>query len=246
MSSSLPSLTYKTTDIDGPSFLFGFPRPVNDYEPILSPGQFEENPEAVSDWVGGYFSHGDNVDALARSAHDHEPAPTLRTMNAEERTRTVYPPPGTLGGSDQLLTFAGHRARMFAKLWEDAVTLPENACKLRKEVEVRLVWCDRSVWEVVHAAWWVEAQVAEARAKGRRMKNVTTLRIRGANHFVSLRCAGRWEGLGLLTIGPDRRTGTTQLKHCTRFWMMRWRRRLETFSLLGCRSLSAAASTSCV
>ena len=94
---------------------------------------------------------------------------------------------GSLGGSDQLLTFAGHRARMFGKLWEDAVMLSENACKLWRDVEVRLVWCDRSVWEVVHAAWWVEAQVAEARAKGRQMKNVTTLRIRGANHFVSLR-----------------------------------------------------------
>ena len=237
------ALTHRTINIDGPSFLFGFPPPVDDHEPILRPGQLEENPEAVSERLGGYFSHGDTLDTLARGAPDREPAPTLRTMTAEERARTVYQAPGYVDGSDQLLIMAGHRARMFAKLWEDAVALPEDACKLQKEVEVRWVWCDRSIWKAIHAAWWVEAQVAEARAKGRRMKNVTTVRIRGANHFVSRRCTdGRWEGLGLLTIGPDRRTGTTQLKHCTRFWMMGWRRLVATFSPLSCRSHSAAAS----
>ena len=169
---------------DGASFLFGLPRPADDYQPMIHPEQFD--PVTGLDWVGGYFSHGDTVDTLVRRTHDTDPLPTTRRMTQEEMTKTVDFQPGAPGGSDQLFVAAGYRTGLFGKLWEDAFPLPEQRQEAWQNIEVRFVWCDRSIWEATHAAWWVQAQVAEARAKGKRVRNVTTLRFRGANHFVSL------------------------------------------------------------
>ena len=118
-------------------------------------------------------------------------------MGVDARERTVYRPPGSLGGSDQLLVAGGYRVGLFGKLWEAAVA-PSRAGEDRwEDLEIRVLWCDRSIWDSVHAGWWVEAQVARARAEGRAMRNVTTVRFRGANHFVSY-CSA-WSSIPRLT-----------------------------------------------
>ena len=56
-----------------------------------------------------------------------------------------------------------------------------------QDLEVRVLYCDRSIWDSVQAGWWVQAQTARAHAEGRPMRNVKAVRFRGANHFVSRR-----------------------------------------------------------
>ena len=133
--------------------------------PVLIPGEFEAHPEAVADWASGYYTHGDTVDTLVRRTFDHSPSPTVRRMTEEQRIQTVYPPPASLNGSDQLLVMEGHRVGLFGKLWEAASAVSNAAKDEWKALEVRVLWCDRSIWETTHAAWCIEAQVADARAQ---------------------------------------------------------------------------------
>ena len=60
-----------------------------------------------------------------------------------------------------------------------------DARKKWDEVEVRIVWCEKSIWL---SAWvWATttAELDEAKASGKETRNINLVRVRGANHFVS-------------------------------------------------------------
>ncbi|RPD78506.1 hypothetical protein L226DRAFT_457815 [Lentinus tigrinus ALCF2SS1-7] len=172
---------------DGPSFLFGFPRPDNAFNPYLDP-----RPDADSDdrydWVSGYFTHGDTLETLSMHTPARDQPPTMARMTTAELARCLHRAPGDEGGSDELLVVGGHRTGAFGDLWQAALELAgPRAVGDRndlREVEVRVVWCDRSTWETTHAAWCVAAELEGAREKGRLVRKVTLARVRGANHFV--------------------------------------------------------------
>ncbi|KAH9940404.1 uncharacterized protein BXZ73DRAFT_98840 [Epithele typhae] len=165
---------------DGPSIEFGFPRPPDPYDPFLDPDTFEGSIADLLDWVSGYWTHGSSIDTLARRTPAEDRPPTARTLPGD----LVHQPPGAPGGSDQVLVAEGIRVDVFRALWEGALVLPaaEGARRRWGALEVRAVWCDRSTWEIVHAAWAVRGLATEPPvAAGRR--RVGTVRIRGANHF---------------------------------------------------------------
>ncbi|KAI0779996.1 hypothetical protein C8Q74DRAFT_1197581 [Fomes fomentarius] len=187
---------------DGLSCLFGFPPLDTDssgQNPFLNPKS--DLGESASTWISSYYTHGNTLKTLERRTPASKPLGTMKTMSREDQVAVVYPPPGLPGGSDQLLGIGGYRAGVFLDLWKQAQVCAcpgsEKSCgnELR-DVEVRVVWCDRSVWESVHAAWTVKAEVRDAETKssangngnadgrtGSWRRKVTVARLRGGNHF---------------------------------------------------------------
>ena len=66
------------------------------------------------------------------------------------------------------------------------------------DVEVRYLWCDRSVYEMPWGTWALRKELEEAQAKGLRTRRLAIARLRGANHFVSCTSSGHG-GAALLT-----------------------------------------------
>lgn len=116
-------------------------------------------------------------------AHLASPAPTLSTLTADEVASALFPSPGDPGGSDSFLVAGGIRCGVFATLREAALAVPAD--EGWRAVEVRHLWCDRSVWEATWTAWNLRWRLAEARKKGEVLREITSVRLEGANHFVS-------------------------------------------------------------
>ena len=113
-------------------------------------------------------------------------------MSAEERTANVCEAPGAIpDGSETLTAKLCAENGIYKDLKEKAFYLPsqtgEDSGRWR-DVELRVVWCDRSVWAMVLASRGVEDELAEAARTGRETRKISLVRLRGANHFVS---AGR-------------------------------------------------------
>ena len=178
-----PHLPYVRTD--GASFLFGFPRPDNAFNPYIEPRP-DFDVEERYDWISGYFTHGDTVDTLSMHTPAADRPATSDRMTTAELANSLYRTPGEEGGSDELLMIGGYRTGAFRDLWKAALELaPTGGGNDLRDVEVRVVWCDRSVWETTHAAWMVAAELRDAREKGRAVRRVSLTRVRGGNHFVS-------------------------------------------------------------
>ena len=138
------------------------------------------------DWISGYFTHGDTVDTLSMYTPAEDRPATSDRMTTAELAHSLYRTPGEEGGSDELLMIGGYRTGAFRDLWKAALELaPTGGGNDLRDVEVRVVWCDRSVWETTHAAWTVAAELEGAREKGRAVRRVQLTRVRGGNHFVS-------------------------------------------------------------
>ncbi|TBU30269.1 hypothetical protein BD311DRAFT_659517 [Dichomitus squalens] len=175
---------------DPGSFMFNYPRPDDPYEPFLEP-EAQESSADLLDWVSGYFAHGATVDALERREPMRYPLSSLRNVTLEDLEKMICATPGQIGGTDQMLVVGGHNSGFFGELWKRALELSPtenlnesaNANDGWRGLGLHIVWCDRSVWECVHGVWGVQAEVAEAREKGRAVRDVTFTRIEGGNHF---------------------------------------------------------------
>ncbi|KAI0712946.1 hypothetical protein C8T65DRAFT_646206 [Cerioporus squamosus] len=156
---------------DAPTFFFGYPRPDRAFNPFLDPGTGIDVADEPHDWLSGYYTHGSTVDTLAFRTPARDRPPTIERMTIAERANCLY------------------RAGVFRDLWQAALELAAvGDGRLRgndlRDVEVRVMWCDRSVWETTHAAWCVAAELEDAREKGRLVREVHLARVRGGNHFV--------------------------------------------------------------
>ncbi|KAI0744998.1 hypothetical protein C8Q76DRAFT_605350 [Earliella scabrosa] len=170
---------------DGPNCFFSFPAPNNSYNPVLDPANDVASP-VVSDWISGFYSHGTTIDTLVERTPVDDPPPTVRTMGLDDIRNCVYIPSDATGNSDKRLLLGGHFAGVFADLWNDAIAIapePSHARKALRDVEVRVVWCERSIWETVLAGWNIKTEMEDARSKGRTVRNVSAVCLRGGNHF---------------------------------------------------------------
>ena len=52
------------------------------------------------------------------------------------------------------------------------------------KLELRMVWCDESIWEMMWTVACMRKELEEARVAGRAMRRVSYVRMRGENHFV--------------------------------------------------------------
>ena len=101
----------------------------------------------------------------------------------------TYDAPGRPGGSDRALLHSGVPVSFFGHLRERALRLSEPGAELAgsewRDVEVRIVWGDASIWEVPYLVMCMKEELQAERGQGSPMRNVDFARVRGANHFVS-------------------------------------------------------------
>ena len=217
--------------IDSPYHVLGFappPEPHN-YNPLFdSTIPPADQTRVFSNWVSGYFAHRTDTLTLANAsaspASDEEklraaatfevrdnlaaPPPTLSTLSPDEVASALFPSPGDPGGSDSLLVASGIASGIFVTLREAALAVPKE--EGWGAAEVRHVWCDRSVWETTWTMWNLRWRFAEAKEKGEKLTEVTSVRLEGANHFVSVPLLPSGNAaFKVLTFG-DRCTGTSR------------------------------------
>ncbi|KAI0702380.1 alpha/beta-hydrolase [Cerioporus squamosus] len=175
---------------DPPYHILGFPPPADPYNPLSDPAiKPADRTRAFANWVSGYYAHGATSDTLERRTPLASPPPTLSTLTDADRAAALYPAPGDPGGSDALLLVGGIQSGAFAALFERAIALPTSQAESEvtdgwADVEVRNVWCDRSVWEMPWSVWHLRAKLESEKKAGKALRDVTLLRLRGANHFV--------------------------------------------------------------
>ncbi|KAI0776700.1 Alpha/Beta hydrolase protein [Trametes elegans] len=173
--------------LDPPHHTLGFPPPENPYNPLFDLEiPHEERERVFTNWVSGYYVHGDTIDSMERKTPLRDPPPTLSTLTPEEVARALYLPPGGPGGSDEILLNTGLKLGLFATLREGALYLPEGETQgdLWLDTEVRYVSCERSVWEMPWGTLALKEELAKSRKAGRPLRNVRLVFVKGANHFI--------------------------------------------------------------
>lgn len=176
--------------------LLGYPRPSDWYHPITDPSiPVTELCARFNEWQAGYYTHGDLVkdgpDALETCTSAKDISSTMSRLSVTDLADSVYGPPMEPSGSDRLLIEACMRHGTWGDLKDAAMYLPGAECEPGaddwRSVDVRVAWCDRSVWEMALGSYLLEKELAEARQAGKSPREVTSfVRVKGANHFVSV------------------------------------------------------------
>ncbi|KAI0669370.1 Alpha/Beta hydrolase protein [Trametes maxima] len=148
-----------------------------------------ERSARFSEWVTGYFAHGDvfadGASALEFRTPLTEPAPLFTRLSAEELAESTYGPPQEPTGSENLIAQASIGHGTWGKDKDGALYLRdivEGADDWRR-AEVRHVWCDRSVWEMPWGAKLLVEELEGARKVGKPVRDIAFVRVKGANHF---------------------------------------------------------------
>lgn len=131
-----------------------------------------------------------------------DPPPTRLTIPEDEHALTSDPAPMRPGGSDMTLISLGKKYGTFEALKNEMLYLgsegqdddgrsdgsQDGSASERSrwdDLDVHVVWGERSVWEVPKAAWEMQKEVEAGRLAGRRMRKVQFTQVKGGNHFVS-------------------------------------------------------------
>ncbi|RPD58175.1 alpha/beta-hydrolase [Lentinus tigrinus ALCF2SS1-7] len=180
---------------DAPYHVLGYPPLDGDIygNPLFDPSLAEdEKTRMFADWVSGYYKHPlDSLDALERRTPLTHPPPTISAMTAEERALALYPSPGDPGGSDCVLNLTGIPSGAWPVLRESALRVPQGeggdaatGSRSWDAVELVYLWCDATVWEVIWGVHSLKQAVQEARIAGDKVRRVTFVQIKDANHFI--------------------------------------------------------------
>ncbi|EIW61084.1 uncharacterized protein TRAVEDRAFT_119113 [Trametes versicolor FP-101664 SS1] len=148
-----------------------------------------EPSDAYDAWLSGYHAHGDiwsrGASALSFGPALADPSPTTTRMSSEELEESTYPPAGGPGGCDRLLTQACMKLGTYQTLHRRAFYLDDDGHVGNKwhDVEVRVVWCDHTEWEMPWGAYSLYKELQESREAGLPVRDAVFVRLRGANHF---------------------------------------------------------------
>ncbi|KAI0823786.1 hypothetical protein BC628DRAFT_1324108 [Trametes gibbosa] len=173
------------------SALIGYPSPVGHYHPLRDPSiAVEQRFSLFDEWVSSYFDHGDVwTQGSAALAYRH-PATNISStksrMSAADLAMAVYGPTAEPTGGDSLFIFACILHDVLPKHREDVFFLRGEGALGADEwrgAEVRLVWGDRSIWEVLWAAYLLNKELQESRDAGKPVRSVDFVQLKGANHF---------------------------------------------------------------
>ncbi|KAJ8488426.1 hypothetical protein ONZ51_g3568 [Trametes cubensis] len=154
---------------DSSHFCYGYTPPPNSYQPLLDTSLSEkERVEKFGIYITGYYVHGDVW-------KDGPSALEFRTPLAE-------PAPG---GSEGLLAqmMVVHGVIVAARQGAFYPKQPEEGASNWENVEVRHLWCDRSVWEMPWGTKMLKEEIDEAKKAGKHVRDVVFARLVGGNHF---------------------------------------------------------------
>ncbi|KAI0691961.1 hypothetical protein C8T65DRAFT_670209 [Cerioporus squamosus] len=150
------------------------------HDPALAP---EEKTEHFGLWVSAYFAHGEverSGSAALESRHYlQSPSPTITRMTADEIAESAYPAPGEQGGSEQGIAAASMVHGTYASLRKGAFLLRNSLSGGDdwRDVEIRYLWCDASIWEMPLAYWTLFTELEEARKAGKAVRKVKWIRL---------------------------------------------------------------------
>ncbi|EIW61063.1 uncharacterized protein TRAVEDRAFT_46287 [Trametes versicolor FP-101664 SS1] len=148
------------------------PRPIDWYHPSSDPTiQPVEHPAAFDQSIGNYFTR--NI------------VSTTVRMSVTELAACAHPRPAQVGGSDYHLIGACVEHGTYGALKDGSMYLQDSQgdADAWSAVEVRVVWCDRSPWEMAWGAYLLDEELKEARGAGKPLRNINLVRLKGANHF---------------------------------------------------------------
>ena len=136
-------------------------------------------------WVTGYYAHDFGAEVKLSFAGAVGDTSVDREL--------VWDAPGLEpDGSDALVAKACERAKVYAPMREMALYEKGGSDEGQgedmgwREVELRVVWCERSIWPAVWAGCSFQAEIAEAQRTGKEVRRpVSIARVKDANHFVS-------------------------------------------------------------
>ncbi|KAI0332745.1 hypothetical protein GY45DRAFT_1344498 [Cubamyces sp. BRFM 1775] len=180
---------------DPPACLLGYSYPEQDpYNPFYDTSlTYEERGRVFTNWITSYYSHGETLDTFERRKALQVPPPTLANMSTEDFHSTVHVPPGVPGGSDWMLLHGCFTFGIYSKLRTGAFALSpgqngdHGAARPVgdewRDVEVRYIWGDHSIWEAPYGAMMMRREIEEAQGEERQLRPLTILRLKGANHF---------------------------------------------------------------
>ena len=96
----------------------------------------------------------------------------------------IHAPPGEADvGSDSLLHRGGLVVGMYESLRKCALYPTDDVGDAWRDVEVRFLWCLKSVWDVPYAMMRLREELEAAKDQGTPVRNVNIVRVEG-NHFV--------------------------------------------------------------
>ena len=144
----------------------------------------EQRKEFFNTWVAGYYTHKSltsrNISDLEMLKADPSPPPTTKLISPSELA--------------SLTDFAAVRRSEVPVRSVDSTILADQArralydeerAKLWPRVTVDVIWCEKSAWVMIDAAWWLQTLQDESREKNIRGREVKFTMFPGANHFVS-------------------------------------------------------------
>ena len=145
----------------------------------------EDRIELFHQWATKYFDHGLPIAAetLVYRASPDSPS-TLSNMSPAERAESTSDALGMPGGTDTLASKLCIATGMYQLLRTAAFYPDDKDVSSWREVEARVVWCDKSVWMTPWSARGVQEEIEESRRLRRSMRTVSLVCIKGANHFV--------------------------------------------------------------
>ncbi|KAI0355227.1 alpha/beta-hydrolase [Trametes cingulata] len=169
---------------------FGYAPPPGAYQPLYDASlPDEERVARFSVWITGYYAHGDlttqGPSALEFRNALADPAPSATRMTPEDLAETTYGPPQGPGGSEGLIARLCLVHGTLTRQKEGAFypREPVEGASNWSGVEVRQLWCDRSVWEMPWCLKLFTEELEEARKAGKKPRDVVFVRFKGANHF---------------------------------------------------------------
>ena len=172
--------------IDPPYFLFGIPKPPLAWHP-LAPGLTpDEAIRAFSDWVSGYYVHGDHqyrdLDKLEyRFPNSGLNSTSAATMTKEDMEILIDRRP--LAGSDFILKKSFDRCNAWPAQLHNALFGKVDYLPRTKIVHM---WGSRSIWETVISPWSIKSIVNQAQQDQIRHRKLDFVELQDANHFVSV------------------------------------------------------------
>ncbi|KAI0682296.1 Alpha/Beta hydrolase protein [Cerioporus squamosus] len=150
----------------------------------------EERIKRFHDWAAAYFPHGDPIEADTLVFHDTLDGPSsLKNMTSREQAESTHEAPGhSPNGSDTLIakmcaTHGLYNELKNATFYPTAGKPADEARDPWRDVELRVVWCDQSLWAIPWVAKGMATELEEAKRTGRDVRRVSLVRLRGGNHF---------------------------------------------------------------
>ena len=165
----------------------GYPYPDGYYIPLNDPSiPPEELAKFFGFWITGYYAHGDTPETLSTRHPLDEPSPTVARMSPEDLAPSLHDPPTLLDGPDTVILKCDITTGVLSRLREAALFASHNAEVAWPDVEFRYVWCDHSAWVMPWGARTFRAEIEQARKDGKHIRANSIVRMRGANHCVSI------------------------------------------------------------